>query len=275
MADDDERRPLAGWCSEVLVARRVVERVRSRAIGCRKLDRLRNRDIAGVDCQRRAATKRVDGTRCEVDSNDGVGLRGRAGDQHGVRIVRRQPIVRHDLRRNVASARRSPMSIVGEMPVAPCACTTRPAATGPANAHVEVPNTHCGLPNSARRHVRIVRDVRIARPVLVRIRTVKAPVAGSIADVVEGSRPVTIPADRSIRPARRRSAVRFSSVPAAVTSATHSSLPSHGMFGWRHESHASCRAVRAQSRRRVEVVARREDLTSSRSVRLQPDPQEC
>ena len=63
--------------------------------------------------------------------------------------------------------------------------------------------------------------------------------------------------DGFVRPARDPLDV-LGGRPSASTSQTTSSVPSQGMFGWFHVSHASRLAVRAQARRGVEVVARDE-----------------
>ena len=119
VADDDERRPLAGGRGEVLVARRVVERVRALAAGGLELHRLARRRCsrrrsASVEPRRSVST--APDARSTRTTASGCG--GRPGDQHRVRVVRRHPVVRHDLAARCRSARRSPDVNRREMPAA-------------------------------------------------------------------------------------------------------------------------------------------------------------
>ena len=112
-----------------------------------------------------------------------------------------------------------------------------------------------GSPNSAS----IVQ--RAAGPSLA----VQVPPAAAVGDEVELAVRRSTPAGQTTRSAPP--ATRRASAAGRRSGASHSSVPSHGMFGWSQLSHASVGAVGRDAGERVEVAAR---ATSARRPRRRP-----
>ena len=167
VADDDERRPLAGGRGEVLVARRVVERVRRAPPAVGNSIASRDRDIAGVDLQRRATrsvstapdarSTRTTASGCVAEPAISTACVSFAAIQSCGMIcgARSVSAPRRDVDRR-------------QVPAAPLRVYDTTSRDGPAKAHVDVPNTHCGLPNSARRSDRSRRSIDGSRPFVAR-----------------------------------------------------------------------------------------------------------
>ena len=94
MTDHDQRRPFGRRRREITIAGRIVERVRRQAIRGRKLERLGDREIAGIDRQRRPDANGFHRPGRQCDPYHRVGGPPRAADEHRMRggghqVVRR------------------------------------------------------------------------------------------------------------------------------------------------------------------------------------------
>ncbi len=166
MADHDERRPFASRCRALRIERRVIERVRSTTLASRKFQGLRDGNRQGRPF--RAASvcgppKHLDRPGCQLHPHDRLGFRRRRRHHHRVRRSRPEPLQRLENRRDVCVHVDCPpepaestcppepwrrwITASRHRPSCVYVVTIRSAA---AIAHVAVPKTHSGRPNSAR-----------------------------------------------------------------------------------------------------------------------------
>ena len=148
VADHDQRRPLGRRRREITIARRVVERVRRLAIRGRKLERLCDRDIPGIDRQRRPDANGLHRSGRQGDPYHRVRGPPRTADEHRMRGGGHQVVagfqIDVDRDQRAGRRRRGSRSAMSRLRGTP-----RSIRDSSANAHVEVPKTHCGRPNSA------------------------------------------------------------------------------------------------------------------------------
>ena len=247
----------------VRVARRIVEGVRRAAVRRSGTRSLRHRTGRRDRARRREARFR----RATAAPSSGQ----RARPRRAARLCpatsatcgadRRQPVVRLQARRDVASARRCATSTTPRCQRPVAAWTTRPAGRAPAQAHVAVPRIHCGRPNSVvggrRRQQR--RDRRIER----RRARDRAATSRRGRWRRTASRRATSRADRSTRSAPPATASRRRACPRGdVGDPQLGAVPRHLRVAPREPAQPA--AVRAEARRRVEVVARGEHVADRR-----------
>ena len=254
---------------EVAVAGRVVEGVRRAVALGRKLDRLGRREVPGLDRRAGGGAQHSHGP----GFDDGPRSRHRAPRRSTRRRARRssaaasQPGTQARARSRKS---REPASVeVGAAPDATGlrACTTRPAAWGS-----RTPTSPCRRSTAgARTRHRPAGQTRTGAIVAgsndLRPHVIQAPPSCAVAHEVQVAVRATTRADRSTRvePAGH-AASRWSSAPAASTSATHSSVPSHGMLRMPPADPGERRPVGAEARRRVEVVALGHDAARRASL---------
>ena len=97
VADDDERRPVAGHGRAIAVARCVVKQLRGAIAVGGKPERFRHRHVPGVDRRAGHGAQHAHGAGFDVDRDYGIGRRGTARHEHYFIRRRSQPGTRLEL----------------------------------------------------------------------------------------------------------------------------------------------------------------------------------